>query len=46
METWKEGKHHLRVSIEDLYLITGKGAENLCMWPDEEITWSRKQRIW
>lgn len=46
METWKGVDRYWGVRIENVYLVTDKGAENLYMWPDEEITCPWKQRIW
>lgn len=46
METWKGVERYWGVRIENMFLVTDKGAENLYMWPDEEITCPWKQRIW
>lgn len=46
LETWKGVERHWGVRIENLFVVTDQGAENLYMWPDEEITCPWKQRIW
>jgi Xaa-Pro aminopeptidase len=46
LETWKGLDRHWGVRIENVFVVTDKGAENLYMWPDEEITCPWKQRIW
>ena len=46
METWTGIDRYWGVRIENMYLVTETGAENLYMWPDEEITCPWKQRIW
>jgi len=45
METWKGVDRYWGVRIENLYLVTDKGAENLYSWPDEEIICPWKQRM-
>jgi len=46
METWKGVDRQWGVRIENAYLVTDTGAENIYMWPDEQITCPWKQRIW
>jgi len=46
METWKGVERYWGVRVENMFLVTDKGAENLYMWPDEDITCPWKQRIW
>lgn len=46
LETWKGVERKWGVRIENVFVVTDNGAENLYMWPDEEITCPWKQRIW
>ena len=46
LETFKGVDRYWGVRIEDIFVITDKGAENIYMWPEEEITCPWKQRIW
>lgn len=46
LETWKGVDRQWGVRLEDVFVVTDTGVENIYMWPDEQITCPWKQRIW